>query len=624
LDLAFGVYMVGQNGGMAVALGNGDGTFGVPQVIPLSSFPYPLLAGDVNGDGNVDLVEMQGQVRTVFLGNGNGTFQALPSSSTAGFTCALADINHDGKLDSLGTYPQLGNGDGTFQDPQNMVDVGNCTAIADFDGDGNLDIASSYNNGFNLSYGNPDGSFQSPVFKWTGIGTAGVGTSPLFAADVNGDGRPDLVTSRGKDAREGGDGDAAVDVLLNKGRNSPWTPVGYLKGTSTFVLGDFNGDHRTDVVVIRRYPPVSGQAIAASVALANPDGTLPLPRSYWVSGSIPSAIIGADFNGDRALDLIEVSVRSLTWRAGRLTRLFGNGDGTFQTQPFLYTGDTGELDTEFASAADMNGDGILDFVSGGGNAVNIRLGLGNGDFQPALTSISNPPFNAGLSRAAIADFNGDGKLDIALNEGNVLLGNGDGTLRLGTPPPIHFSSLVAGDFNGDGKPDLGITTSSSVGILLGNGDGTFQMPLALRPGQIDSLLAGDFNGDGKLDLATLGTTSGGGAVVNVFLGNGDGTLQPARSSWIHGGFFQGATRSAVAADFNHDNHLDLAVNLTSGDVAVLLGDGTGGFSSKSFYPAGDGPLVAGDFDGNGTIDLAVVSSGFSQSGNSVAILLNQP
>jgi hypothetical protein len=202
----------------------------------------------------------------------------------------------------------------------------------------------------------------------------------------------------------------------------------------------------------------------------------------------------------------------------------------------------------------------------------------------------------------------------------LFFGNGDGTFRSGAPVPAKFNWVIAGDFNGDGKQDLAIATStprgySAVGILSGNGDGTFQPFSGLRIGQAESLLAADFNLDGKLDVAAVGTTAGGNAVLSIYPGNGDGSLQLAHNVWIHGGV---SPRGVVAADFNGDGKIDIAVSLTSYEVALLLADGTGRFQSPTFYFGGGGPLVAADLDGNGTEDLAVATSG-----ETAAILLNK-
>jgi hypothetical protein len=230
---------------------------------------------------------------------------------------------------------------------------------------------------------------------------------------------------------------------------------------------------------------------------------------------------------------------------------------------------------------------------------------------------------------AIADLNGDGKLDLAVaecgsNVVTILLGKGDGSFQAGASYPVGMcpASVASGDFNRDGKLDLAVTNidSNDISVLLGNGTGTFQAPVsyAVPEGPI-SVTVGDFNGDGKLDLAAAlnkfnGTATG--TKVSVLLGNGDGTFQGAVS------YPTGTAPSSVAVgDFNHDGKLDLAVsNSSSDDVSVLLGNGDGTFQPAVNYATASGPssVAIGDFNHDGNLDLAV-SSG---AAGAVSVLLS--
>ncbi len=301
--------------------------------------------------------------------------------------------------------------------------------------------------------------------------------------------------------------------------------------------------------------------------------------------------------------------------------------------------DYGTGDLPFSVAVgDFNSDGKLDLavVNDVSHTVTILLGNGDGTFAPPPAPATPP--GTGLNPAAIAvgDFNGDGKLDLAVATqcGNdpsclsgavsILLGNGDGTFAAppspATPPgtgkiPL---SIAVGDFNGDGKLDLAVVNSGdrNVSILLGNGDGTFTAAAASpATGDLpESVAVGDFNGDGKLDLAVANSFS---ATVTILLGNGDGTFTAATSPAV------GVQPESVAVgDFNGDGYPDLAVaNYRDNTVSILLNkaDGTGTFQAQITFPAGSGPtsVAVGDSNGDGKLDLAVADNG----GSTVSILL---
>jgi hypothetical protein len=209
------------------------------------------------------------------------------------------------------------------------------------------------------------------------------------------------------------------------------------------------------------------------------------------------------------------------------------------------------------------------------------------------------------------DFNGDGKLDLAVSTGatlSILLGNGDGTFNVSTfsTTAQFVGTLVAGDFNNDGKLDLAFPDpyNNLLHLLLGNGDGTFTEVSTTRVGTTPIwAVAGDFNRDGKLDLAVVNQA---GNNVTVLLGNGDGSF--LRKSTVK----VGAEPNAVTvADFNGDGKLDLAVvNSGSNNISMLLGAGDGTFKLKSSPSTGNTPygIVASDFNGDGIVDLAVTNT----------------
>ena len=260
-----------------------------------------------------------------------------------------------------------------------------------------------------------------------------------------------------------------------------------------------------------------------------------------------------------------------------------------------------------AAVGDFNGDGKMDLAvaNEGSDNVSILLGNGDGTFQAAVN------YGAGTDpdSVAVGDFRGDGKLDLVVanyysNNVSVLLGNGDGTFQAAVNYGVSAPTSVAvGDFNGDGKLDLAVANVfSEVSVLLGNGDGTFQAAVNYGAGAEPAWVAvGDFNGDGKLDLAVANVDSNN---VSILLGNGDGTFKAAVNYGV------GTEPVSVAVgDFNGDGKLDLAVANYGSNVSVLLGNGDSTFQAAVNYGAGAEPacVAVGDFNGDGKLDLAVAN-----------------
>ncbi|HEX8816620.1 MAG TPA: FG-GAP-like repeat-containing protein [Terriglobales bacterium] len=278
LDVAAAPY----NGPGAVFLGNGDGTFQPAKAFATNgpnSYDYWLaFTGDFNGDGNLDLALGYGNGTSssgvaVFLGNGDGTFQNALDTPESDFWYpeAVGDFNGDGKLDIAGVghndfgpalFILLGNGDGTFQSPL----IGTAPfptgvyqiVTADFNGDGMLDLAilgnGSGGEGVWIQLGNGDGTFRAQGEYGGGI----VFSTYITAVDLNADGKVDLATSYTLSAEN-------LLVLLNNGDGTFQTPLSFPASAEVFLPGDFNGDGRMDMA----WPPslmLSGSFPVASLA----------------------------------------------------------------------------------------------------------------------------------------------------------------------------------------------------------------------------------------------------------------------------------------------------------------------------------------------------------------------
>jgi FG-GAP-like repeat/Abnormal spindle-like microcephaly-assoc'd, ASPM-SPD-2-Hydin len=284
------------------------------------------------------------------------------------------------------------------------------------------------------------------------------------------------------------------------------------------------------------------------------------------------------------------------------------------------TGVVGFSESDFATAhqpfgvaaGDLNGDGKQDIVISTPGKVSVLLGNGDGTFRGHVDYTTASRFSG---QVLLYDFNGDGKLDVAIVFGTVeiLPGNGDGTLRAGTTlsSPGIGDQVIAADFNRDGKLDLASasydssTASTTVFVFIGNGDGTFQDGVKFKSGGNQTprgLAAGDLNGDGKLDIVVSNTSGNG---LYVLLGNGDGTFQTPLSAGTLD------TPSLALADLNGDGKLDIvaALDVSQGQIAVQLGNGDGTFQPITNYAAGDTPtaIILGDFNSDGKIDVAAVN-----------------
>jgi hypothetical protein len=330
----------------------------------------------------------------------------------------------------------------------------------------------------------------------------------------------------------------------------------------TVRAGDFNGDAVLDLATANGL--IAGQGdYTVSVLLGNANGTFQPARNSTL-GSAASNLVVGDFNGDGFDDLVTANAADEC----EVTVLLSDGNGTFEAPNRI---DVGPVQDASVAVGDFNGDGKLDLAVAGGayyyyygaqDEVNILLGNGNGSFSGPINSFIDP-FGSTHSAGVVGDFNGDGKEDLVVNgsEGALMLGDGQGHLvSQGLNPTL--GAIAAPDVNGDGKLDL----LQADKVLLGDGAGGFTTLQTYDASSTSAqTVLGDFNRDGILDIAKADVESN---IIRIFRGHHDGTFGEAEYlNFAHG------DEGLAAADFNGDGWCDLATAEFDGEfTSVLIND----------------------------------------------------
>ena len=455
------------------------------------------------------------------------------------------------------------------------------TAIAaDFDKDGLTDVAViQFDGTLNILRNTGGGVLAAPagyINPNPNVGSENVAQS--FAADLNGDGYPDIVAF-----------DAANLVLLtflNDGNGTFSTAQTITLSTdygnpAGITVGDVNGDGKADVVVAYNNTSMTSSQMSIQTLLGKGDGTftamtaatITVPTSLTLSGLAPIAL--GDLNGDGKLDIAALLQEQNSRSAGTfvVTTALGDGDGTF---------------------AALNNDSPI---------------------SAAVSGIPNLSFNS--AGVQILDLNKDGKPDLEVDMNGELyaaLGQGNDSFSPQVSSDFQGGYAVAfADLNGDGFPDA-ICGSTGLQVSLGKGDGTFAAPAMNGQYSIDiatpqGVVAADFNGDGKLDIAELGADY---KEVSMFFGNGDGTLHGALQLSLptDGASFDTELENLLKATAKPYSDL-VVVNLggTAPSLQTGLSDGKGNFTYVPSLAAGlptDFDFVEpvqADFNGDGLQDL---------------------
>ncbi len=334
----------------------------------------------------------------------------------------------------------------------------------------------------------------SPVFRSGPSYLAGKYSDSVAVGDFNGDGKRDIVVSNEEEAPAvSGD----VNILLGFGNGSFGRAVQYHAGNGaahSIAVADFNGDGKDDLVVASACTFSSDIPFCEAHRMFSMNGTFPDYDVAWLSW--PLSVATGDFNNDGKPDFAVAQLGADLYSQDSAVSIYLN-----ESSDAIATYRTGGLRGYSVAIGDLNGDGNADLIVANDcadaacqtDSVSVLLGNGDGTFQPPASYISSAKFGWYDRQLVLADFNGDGRLDVSTTAG-VFLGNGNGTLQ---PEISHAGSgaMAAADFNGDGFTDLATTG----GLLLGNGDGTFTGPTSDVIGGT-SLAAADFNRDGKPDL----------------------------------------------------------------------------------------------------------------------------
>ncbi len=553
-----------------VYFGNGTGNFTAG---PTSSTNCELCSpgsgalADLNGDGKLDLIVVAGQLVFTMLGNGDGTFQPAVLYTGGGVTLgatglAVGDLNGDGKPDFVvsdpgGWHTFLNNGDGTFsfssyslhnKQPDYYSDL----KIGDLNGDSIPDLVYAGPFGVQSFLGDGTGKFKLKQ-------TVAVGANPgsLARGDLNNDGKLDVVVRGTYLYRLFGNGDGTF--------GAPLRITEFYSAPGQIQIADFNGDGLADLAIAG----ISNFYIYYGIG----GGLLTQPTPYDTGAMAGGLVVGNLRTGDK----LDVVLSDFYGFSILFSKPNGFEDSVDVPVPLYPTAMAG---------ADFNGDGLKDLVVTGGTEFQVLFGTGKAS-KPFIAG-PHTPLVGGRSVTA-ADFNGDGKQDVVLSTYNdqngvtafyLCLGNGDGTF--GAPvmilsnPNTGYAEMAAGDANGDGHPDLLITSvgyefgnGEGVNVLFGKGDGTFQPPVSLGTPGSENIGLADFNNDGLPDIYA-GDLTGDNAIV--FLNQGNGKFAPATTWNVYG------AGALTVCDINHDGNLDLVGNNGNG-IAVLLGDGKGNFGN---------------------------------------------
>jgi hypothetical protein len=628
---------------ISVYFNQGNGTFGSANNYSVGAYPVGIAAADFDNDGDMDLAvannRAPGGTVSILVNTGNGVFSGAVNfaAGQTPYKITVAKINNDNLVDIVvGNDGQkmniLFNGgnnnfsnrvEKTVQAEVWSADISANVEAADMDNDGDNDILYSSSHTWNSING------QVALFRNNGNGTFGTyetidlaaftgGAYDIDVADLNNDGWKDIVVANFSGRTLDG-----YQLVLNN-RNGSFLPA-ILKpaGQSTYTLAtaDVNNDNNIDIITADWY------SLQVTVHKNYGNAGFPIPARFKSNNASAGSLDAADIDGDGDLDVVS-SASSIAAVGVTVTVQKNNGNGTF-TNGVAYSIRGGGVQAKFR---DLNGDGKPDLlfataISTPPYDFHTAINNGDGTFGPRQTWSMNA---CGWNDIEAVDLDNDGDRDVIITEWlgcinvpnsarriYISKNNGSGVfgaplIKIVNPFP---GTITTGDFNEDGKMDLVTGQSTGIDLHRGTGTGDLLAPVSFTTQKPPfDIIAKDFNNDGHLDVAACTEYDNEG--MSVWLGNGNGTFQPAQN---YDGAYSPDLRNEsgiTSGDVDNDGDIDIMVgNAASNDVSTYLNKGNGTFIFKVRMGMNWGvasPIYA-DFTGDDKADI-IAMTGIPPSG----------